>query len=246
MSEIKPVSPETFGGKFWKHPGNYSYAAGFNIVPVVAAELPKVTAHLPLAFAQLDGQWQLVALTSLLPGVNHLVGPQGQWLGEYVPAIFRSYPFTLSRAGSKDSNGYILCSLYQGDHIVESDQGVPFFDETGQASEETRRIGNFLVDIESSRVKTIKAVQALIEAKVVVAWNLQSSHNGKTQPVPGFFKLDEVAFAALPPATLAKLQAVGAMPIAYAQIYAREQFGRIQQAIQNQESLRGQIQGAAA
>lgn len=197
-----------------------------------------MTAHLPLAFAQLGDEWQLVALTSLLPGVNHLVGPQGQWLGEYIPAIFRSYPFTLSRAGSKDSDGYLLCALAEGEHIVDAERGVPFFDESGQACEQTRRIGNFLVEIEASRLQTTRAVRALIEAKLLVAWNLQSEHNGEVRDVSGFFKIDEVGFSKITQETFLKLQNAGALPLAYAQIYAREQFGRLQQAIKKQEQLR--------
>lgn len=239
MSAIKPVSPEVFGGKFWKHPGHYLYAAGFNIVPIAIAELPKVTGHLPLAFTQLDGQWQLVAITSLHSGVNHLVGPSGQWLGGYVPAIFRAYPFTLSKAGPKDSDGFILCSMDSGEHLVgEGEGGEPFFDESGQASEAVRRAGNFMVEIEASRVQTVKAVAALIEAKVVVAWDLSASHNGVDQKVTGFYRLDEAAFANLPSAAVAKLQAAGALPVAYAQWYSRESFSRLQQAINEQGRLR--------
>lgn len=245
MSAIKPVSPENFGGKYWKHPGHYNFAAGFNIVPVAAVELPKVTGHLPLAFAQLDGQWQLVAITSLHAGVNHLVGPQGQWLGGYIPAVFRAYPFTITKAGLKDSDGYLLCSMTEGEHLVgEGDGGTPFFDTEGAATADLRRIGNFMVEVEVSRQQTVKAVAALIEAKLVVAWDLTVNHNGVDQKVNGFFRLDESAFSTLPSATMTKLQAAGALPVAYAQWYSRESFHHLQAAVQEQARLRAATQAA--
>ena len=75
MQALKAVTPEAFAGKYWKHPGNYLYAAGLNLIPVVAAELSKAAAHMPLAFVEFGGRWQLMAVTSLIPGTNLLVGP---------------------------------------------------------------------------------------------------------------------------------------------------------------------------
>src|SRR5450830_239460 len=210
MQALKAVSPEAFAGKSWKRPGNYMYAAGYDMIPVVAAELLKVAACLPLAFVQNSGRWQLVAIMSLQPGTNLLVGPQGQWLGDYVPALLRGYPFTLAKTetapgAESDEDEYVLCTADKGPHLAPAGQGEAFF-----------------------------------AAKVIVPWELMTTHNGVTSPVQGLYRLDEVAFAALKPrGTLATLQAEGAVPIAYAHLYSREHFNNLKRAIKAQESLRG-------
>ncbi|MBV5292215.1 MAG: SapC family protein [Curvibacter lanceolatus] len=236
MQVLKAVTADAFAGKSWKHPGNYLYAAGLNIIPVVAAELSKAVAHLPLAFVEFGGRWQLMAVTSLIPNTNLLVGPQGQWLGQYIPASMRGYPFALARPQGTDH--LVMCTTEEGDHIVEAGQGAPFFDASGQPSAETQRAMNFLVEYDSSKVQTWRAIDALVAAKLLVPWELTSSHNGVVTPVEGLYRLDDVRFGALPPKTLASLHAEGAAMVAYAQYFSREQFGRLQAAEREQARLR--------
>lgn len=238
MQAIKPVSPENFGGKFWKRSDHYFFAAGYNIIPVVGAELSKAAAHLPLTFTELAGVWELCALTSLNPGVNLLVGPQGQWLGEYVPASLKGYPFALAMAGTLPSDGYIICSATEGEHLVSQEEGRPFFDDQGKPTDDITRIGNFLADIEGSRAKTRRAVTALKEAGLLKEWDLTASHNGEARKVPGFYTFDEVAFNNLSSKAVDKLQKAGAISIGFAQLYSKEQFSRLQAVVQQQEILR--------
>lgn len=245
MQALKAVSPEAFAGKSWKRPGNYMYAAGYDMIPVVAAELLKVAACLPLAFVQNSGRWQLVAMMSLQPGTNLLVGPQGQWLGDYVPALLRGYPFTLVKTDAapgtdSDEDEYVLCTADKGPHLAPAGQGEAFFGADGAPSAALQQTMDFLVGIEKSRAMTQRAVDALVAAKVIVPWELMTTHNGVTGPVQGLFRLDEAAFSALKPrGTLATLQAEGAVPIAYAHLYSREHFNNLKRAIKAQESLRG-------
>ncbi len=244
MQALKAVSPEAFAGKYWKRPDNFLYAAGYHQIPVVAGELIKAAANLPLAFVQNSGQWQLVAIMSLQPGTNLLVGPQGQWLGDYVPALLRAYPFTLVRvegreAAADDESDYVMCTADTGPHLVAAGKGEPFFNGD-QPSEATRQMMDYLVNLEKNRAMTQRGVDALVAAKVIVPWELTTTHNGVTQPVEGLFRLDEVAFAALKPrGTLATLQTEGAVPIAYAQLFSREHFNNLARAIKTQNALRG-------
>lgn len=236
MQELKAVTPEAFAGKFWKHPGHYLHALEQNLIPVVAAELTMAVAHLPLAFVEVAGRWQMAAITSLIPHTNLLVGPQGQWLGQYVPAALRSYPFLLARPQGTDH--LVLCSTTEGPHLVGPAEGAAFFDEAGQPTVETQRVMNFLVEYDTSKVQTWRAIDALVNAKLLVPWQLTATHNGVAHPVDGLYRLDEARFAALPAKTLNHLVAEGAMLLAYAQIFSREQFNRLQAAEQQQVRLR--------
>lgn len=236
MQALKAVTPEAFAGKFWKHPGNYLHAAEQHLIPVVAAELTMAVAHLPLAFVEVAGRWQMVAITSLIPQSNLLVGPQGQWLGQYVPAALRSYPFLLGRPQGADT--LVLCTTDDGPHIVGAGEGAPFFEDSGKPSAETQRAMNFLVEYDTSKVQTWRAIDALVNAKLLAPWQLTATHNGVDHPVDGLYRLDEVRFAALPAKTQSHLVAEGAMLLAYAQIFSREQFNRLQAAEQQQVRLR--------
>lgn len=236
MQALIAVSPEAFAGQFWKHPGHYQYAVTTSFVPLSAAELRKAAAHLPLAFVQIAGEWQLVAILSLLENTNLLVGPQGQWLGGYVPAALRAYPFRLVR--DEQQQGLVLATEATGAHLVPASEGQPFFEQNGLPSAELQRVMNFLIELENGRVQITRAANALAAAGVLTPWELVASHNGQDQKVAGLFHVNDAALAALQPDQLVRLQAEGGLPVAYAQLFSEEQFSRLQQAIQTQEALR--------
>ncbi|MDD0811447.1 SapC family protein [Curvibacter sp. RS43] len=238
MQALTAVSPEAFAGQFWKHPGHYQYAVTTSFVPLSAAELRKAAAHLPLAFVKLAGEWQLVAILSLLENTNLLVGPQGQWLGAYVPAALRAHPFRLVRDAQQ--KGLVLATLDTGEHLVPASEGQPFFEQNGLPSAELQRVMNFLIELENGRVQITRAATALFAAGVLSPWELVASHNGQDQKVAGLFHINEAALAALSPEKLLRLRNEGGLPVAYAQIFSEEQLLRLQQAIQTQEALRAE------
>lgn len=235
MQALQAVSPEDYAGKYWKHPGNYSYAADLHFVPVVAGELLKAAAYLPLVFAKLTGSFQLMAVMSLQPGTNLLVGPQGQWLGGYIPALLRGYPFTLLQS---DKGEYTVYSTTEGEHIVTAEEGAPYFDAQGKLSPESQKAVDYLTEVMRSRAQTQRAINALAAAGLIVPWQLATNHNGETQAVEGVYRLDEAKLSTLKPQQLVKLRDEGALPIAYAQLFAREHFSHLQRAAQEQERLR--------
>ena len=93
MPRFVPVNRERYGQKKWLRYTSYAFAAGEVVTPIVAAELARAALALPCAFLQQSGRYTLVAVLSLIAGRNMFVGPDGRWLGPYVPAVFRLYPF---------------------------------------------------------------------------------------------------------------------------------------------------------
>ena len=93
--QFTAVSRERFAGKKWQRPGGYGFALTGAMAPIVAAEIGHAALRLPLAFLQQGDRFILAAVLSPVPGRNMLVAPDGRWLGGYVPAYIRSYPFAL-------------------------------------------------------------------------------------------------------------------------------------------------------
>ena len=69
---------------------------------------------MPIAFVEQAGRFVPMAVMGLTPEHNLFVGPEGQWLGGYLPAAMRSYPFRLLR--SEGSEQMTLC--------VDEDSGL--------------------------------------------------------------------------------------------------------------------------
>ena len=236
MLKFSPVTQQNFDKKNWKHPGNYSYAAQTHLIPVVAGELLKAASYLPLAFLPVEGEWQLVAVMSLIPGTNLLVGPAGQWLGGYVPAMLRSYPFAM--APSPDRQGFNLVAVAEGDHLVPEGSGVPFFDAAGEASPETQQAMNFLVEIEKSKNQMLRACKALAVESLLTPWELVNNNNGEMQKIDGLYRLDQQAFDRLDARAVVKIKDEGGLPIAFAQLYSIEHFDNLRKATIENERLK--------
>ncbi|BBI49676.1 hypothetical protein HORIV_20970 [Vreelandella olivaria] len=83
------------GMHYIKHDG-YHYAAKQSVASVMLAELPKLLPHYVLGFIQQEGRYRPVAMLSLDGQNNHYVHSDGRWLGSYVPASLRGYPFSLA------------------------------------------------------------------------------------------------------------------------------------------------------
>src|SRR3954447_13904434 len=96
MPRLVAVSRERHGQKKWLRFKGYAFAAANAVAPIVGAELARAPAILmPSAFLQHSGRYMLVSVLSATPGRNMFVGSDGRWLGPYVPACFRLYPFCM-------------------------------------------------------------------------------------------------------------------------------------------------------
>src|ERR1035437_6405534 len=133
MPQFTPITRESHAGKNWRRPPNFAFAAGEAVVPLVGVELAHAVVTMPIAFTAEADRYRLVALLSLVPGKNLFVAPDGKWLGGYIPAFFRGYPFRLWR--QEGSETAVLCIDQDSKLLMEADgTGEDFFDGEGKLS----------------------------------------------------------------------------------------------------------------
>jgi hypothetical protein len=217
MSNLTAISKENHAHKSWTRFTSYQFAAKDNLVPLVAAEIAQSVLNFPMGFIKQQDRFVLVGMLSIIPGQNMFVGPDGRWLGGYVPAAFRGYPFRLAR--SEKGNELILCVDESSGLIQEkANQAEPFFDENGEISEQVQGILDFLSQIETSRSLTEKAVASLADAKVLTEWNLKIKEGEQEQPVTGLYRVDEAKLNAVDDQTFLALRKSSALPLVYAQL----------------------------
>ena len=160
--QVLAVTPGNHANKTWRAARTYEFAAGWAMQPVVQAEAEKVAAAFPMAFHQHDGTWDLVALLGVQPGHSLAVSAQGQWLGRYIPALVRAYPFTL--ATPKGAPAPVLCVDESTGLVGEGGDGTAFFDGSGKPTEALSAIIELLRQVALSRARTRSACAALADA----------------------------------------------------------------------------------
>lgn len=217
---IVPVTRERHAGKEWVRFTGYAFAASTNVVPLSAKEIPTAARVLPLAFVEFDGKLTLSALLGLVPGQNLFVAPGGRWLGPYVPAALRAYPFRLARV---ESAGVVL-SIDENSGLVRDVTGgensVPFFDNEGKAHPETQKVIDFLAKASQGAEAVEQATAMVAECGLIENWPLaiKAMDDSVERKIEGVSRINEAALNALAANELVRLRDAGGLALAYAQL----------------------------
>ena len=222
MAELAAITPERHAKKVWKHVTDYAFVAEDSVIPLVGAELSTAALAMPIGFIKLDAGYQLVAITSLQPGTNLYVAPDGKWLGGYIPAVLRAYPFQLAQ--HEGAGEFILCINEASGLVVENtEDGNAFFDDQDQPTQGIKDFLNFLTQIKASRDGTEGAVNALADAGLITPWEINLKQGEKVVPVEGLYSVDESALNKLDDEDFLAVRKAGGLALAYAQLLSMNQ-----------------------
>lgn len=238
MPKLTAVTPDRFATQAWSR-ADYAFARQDHLIPVVVAELTQLVPMMPLVFTKAGERYQLMGLTSALPGANLFISPEGQWLGDYTPAALRAYPFHLIKPADRDDS--VLCIDVDSGRLVEAGQGEAFFNPDGTPSPAINGILQLLSEIESSRIATQAAVAALNAAGLIQPWNLSVRDGEQTLTIEGLHRIDETRLNALTDETFLALRHNGALFLAISQLLSLNQMTQFQKLVQVHRQLRLQI-----
>jgi len=217
MPKIEALSGERHAHKFWQRYPSYDFARAEAVTSLVASELPKAIMSLPVAFLQQGDAYVPVAVLGLEPGKNLFVAQNGRWIGQYVPAALRGYPFVLLRNGEQ----LVMCADEESGLI--GDEGLPLFDAEGKPAEAVQAVLDFLVQVEQSRVRTVAACAALARHGCIRPWTITHKFDAENERrIEGLFQIDEAALNALPDEAFLELRRAGALLIAYGQLLSMQ------------------------
>ncbi|MDZ7853750.1 MAG: SapC family protein [Halomonas sp.] len=213
MSDWQIVSRRQHAEYGWLPRQGFYFASELNWLPIALAELPKLPGEYVIALAGEREAPEPVVLTDIGLGRNLYVDAQGRWLSHYVPAELRAYPFGMvDNADGKPALGI------RSEHLVAAgEEGArPLFDAEGNPSADVAGVSEFLKQRERQRVQTRKAAQLLVELELVVPWPLKVRLEAGAEPevLPGLWRIDHNALAALSGEALARLNAAGVLPLA--------------------------------
>lgn len=212
---------------YWIPPTDLSYIAGQPLLPLHAGEVALAASTMPLAFAQLDGVWQLVGVAGLQPQHNLFV-IKGQWAGRYQPRCVNTYNFDMHTVGKL---GFLRFDL-NGKLAAAADQvgAQPLMAPDGALMPEVQKTQDQLLKDQPLLQRTLKAVSALAEAGVLMPYP-QALCQAAGLKLDGLYCIDEAALAKLSDASFLQLRQVQALGMAYAVNLSLQQchlLGRLQ------------------
>ena len=191
------------------------------VAPLVASELPKAVISLPVGFLQHDESYIPVAILGVQTGRNLFVAQNGRWAGQYIPSIFRSYPFKL--ANTEDGQ-QVLCVDEDSGLIIDAEKntGEALFDAEGKPVQAIMDVLNFLNQSEQSRLRTVIACAALQKHNLIRPWSITLKTETGEQQIAGLFQIDEAALNQLSGEAMLEVREAGGLLVAYCQLLSMQ------------------------
>jgi hypothetical protein len=220
MTDIRAISWNEHSTKRWVKPSSYAFAARDHIAMVALHEIPKAMMQFPIPFIRNAEGYLPVVLQGFANGQNFAVSEQGHWLAEYIPAVYRCYPFRMAK--NTDGN-FVLCIDQASELVREGIAGFRFFDEDRKPSQETQAILGLLKQLEDDRVIMAKACQILDEQGVMEPWPLQIQTAEGLLPVSNLHRLNEAKLNQLPTEALLALRSCGGLTLSYGHLFSMQQ-----------------------
>lgn len=217
MSSLQAITKTEFANKSWQRTPNYLFSAKDAVCPLSAPELPRAMMGMPIAFLCTDGEYSIVAVQGLEHETNFFLNTDGQWIGSYVPAAYRAYPFVLA-SNEAEEGQLVLCIDTDSGLLIEDDSCEPFFDESDKLSPALEELVEFLSLARAGRQKAARICKVLLKHELFKAWELQFELESGTKRIEGLFCIDETALNALSDEAYAELRRAGAIPAIYCQL----------------------------
>lgn len=220
MPTLTPITQSRHAAKRWRRPRSYAFAAGTAIIPLVGAELSKAALAFPIAFIEHGEAFVPAAVLGVESNRNLFVAADGRWLGAYVPAAVRGFPFMLA---ATEKGQHLLCFDEASGLLTDAQEGERFFEDDGTPSPVVRQVLDFLTKVEQNRTLTVAACAALQARNQIEPWPITVRTGQSGRKIEGLFRVNEAAFNALKDDAFLALRNAGALPIAFAQFVSMPQ-----------------------
>lgn len=201
------------GDQGWRPARGFGFARHRALQPLAVDEVGRVSDGMPVAFRQLDGRWQAVAVMAPVDALNLYVARDNRWRAPFVPAALRVYPFTLEDA----SRALALWPDFQPEP-AGAVEVKPFF-VSGQLSPELQRVRAFLRAVAVGVNAAHVPMQFLEQRGVLSPWSPQPETGTDADGLlGGLFQVDAQALDGLSDADWLSLRRANALPWLHAHL----------------------------
>jgi len=218
MPNLQAITRQRHASQRFKRNASYNFTATDAVMALVVQELPLASMHMPIAFLATEDAFAPVAMLGLKPGKNLFVANTGQWVGGYIPAAYRSYPFV--SANSPDGQ-QVLC-FDEDSGLLCATEGEPFFADGAQPSKAVGEVFTFLNQHAAHKKTTQRICTLLQKHNLIQPWPIKVQDDAGEQTVAGLFRIDEAALNQLPAEAFMELRDVGALLCAYCQLLSMQ------------------------
>ncbi len=194
---------------------SFGFSAPTHIVPAVMEEFFPAAPHIPIVFMPTASLPVPVFIMGLRVGKNALVDANGKWLGDYIPAYVRRYPFIIGEAEGREP----MACIDEDSDLLGKVKGEPLFDAKGQETPiliERLKLMNFFFQAAKRNEAFVKALADLSLFQTV---NINARfETGESRSLQGVLTVDAKKLEALSAEAFQSLRKQGFVPAIYAHL----------------------------
>lgn len=227
-SSVVSLNRRDHGDLAYKPTEHFDFARELNAAPIMAAEFNACAGDYAIVFADAEG----VALPAVLFGVNQaqnlFVDPQGKWLGGYLPAFIRRWPFVFST--DEKGETLTLCIDETAPGFNRDGRGERLFDSEGEPTGFTRQMLEFLKEFQAQQLRTKAFAERLQELDLLQAVEARIPlPNGEPRTLTGFKVVDREKLKALPAETLERMFRGDELELIYLHLFSMRNIERLRE-----------------
>lgn len=205
------------------------FAAKSAAVPLVFTEFAESCLEYPIVFVKSGEVWTALAVTGFSEGENLFVDDKLQWLGRYVPASIRRYPFVLAQ---RNDGQLGVCIDRACEQVVDSAEatGERLFEDSGEPTALMQNYMKMLFDYQAQVDQTSAFIARLAEAKMLTEARLEVSlPDGRRAGLQGAWMVSEAQLRTLPDETSAAWFRSGELALVYSHLISLRNLGALLQ-----------------
>lgn len=215
MTDIRVLTYGEYANKRWFKPTDFRFAASDRTVPIGFSEVPQAMLSLPLGFIKVEQSYQTVIVQGLLQGQNLLIDANGRWLADYLPLLYRAYPFRLAK---NPEGQYVVCADHDSGLVTDAPAGHQFFEEEKNLGKEAGAMASLLMQFETERPHMANVCQLLSDNELIEPWPIQVQQSDGVIVVEALYRVNEKRLMELSVDALAAVRGCGGLMLCYAQL----------------------------
>ena len=207
------------------------WAMNDNICELFIDELKHCTNFLPIAFIKNNNlenkeevKFKLIGLCGIVKNKNAFLNESMVWTGNYIPAIYRSYPFKIM-IDKDNSEKKILCFDRDNDLFTEEENdnsSTALFDKDGGPSELLKKIIELMLSLENSMIKTNKAIKMITDLNLFEEWKIKVKTGDKEiKTTDGLYQIKKDGIRNLNKEELFQLKESNGLELIYSHFYSQ-------------------------
>ena len=200
---------------------DHAFCRRVNSVPLTVAEFRSAAGEYPIVFVNGSGGVQPAVVLGLRREENLFVSEEGAWLGGYVPAFVRRYPFVFS-AGPDER--FVLCVDEAFHGFNREGRGEALFTPEAQPSPYVGRVLRFLQDYRAQFLRSRAFCRRLEDLGLLAPMRARTGAGSRAVSLGGFSAVDRARLKDVPGDKLADLAASDELELVYLHLQSLRNF----------------------